>query len=138
MRLTTTRLFPLALMLVLALLTFYLERIVHEDETTPNKRRHDPDYIVTNFTATTFDAELAAARGHRARAPAREHGAGDAGRGEHLHAVAVEGMERLQLLAGGPVPEPAVGEHAVDVEDHEPDAPRPFQRVGGGELHAVR
>jgi lipopolysaccharide export system protein LptC len=57
MRLTTTRLFPLALMLVLALLTFYLERIVHEDETTPNKRRHDPDYIVTNFTATTFDAE---------------------------------------------------------------------------------
>ena len=57
MRLTTTRLFPLALMLVLALLTFYLERIVREDETTPNKRRHDPDYIVTNFTATTFDAE---------------------------------------------------------------------------------
>jgi lipopolysaccharide export system protein LptC len=56
-KLTTTRLFPLALMLALALLTFYLERMVREDETTPYKRRHDPDYIVTNFTATTFDAE---------------------------------------------------------------------------------
>ena len=55
MRLTTTRLFPLALMLSLALLTFYLERMVRDEETTPYKRRHDPDYIVTNFTATTFD-----------------------------------------------------------------------------------
>src|SRR4030095_11093372 len=57
MRLTTTRLFPLAIMLSLALLTFYLERMVREDESTPNKRRHDPDYIVSNFTATTYDAE---------------------------------------------------------------------------------
>jgi lipopolysaccharide export system protein LptC len=57
MRLTTTRLFPLALMLSLALLTFYLERIVRDDETVPAKRRHDPDYVVTNFTSTTFDAE---------------------------------------------------------------------------------
>ena len=57
MRLTTTRLFPLALMLSLALLTFYLERMVNEAETTPNKRRHDPDYIVTNFTSTTFDGQ---------------------------------------------------------------------------------
>lgn len=56
MRLTTTRLFPLALMLALALLTFYLERMVREEETTPIKRRHDPDYVITNFTATTFDA----------------------------------------------------------------------------------
>jgi lipopolysaccharide export system protein LptC len=57
MKLTTTRLFPLAIMLSLALLTFYLERIVRDDESTPAKRRHDPDYIVTNFTATTYDAE---------------------------------------------------------------------------------
>src|SRR5262245_39041086 len=57
MKLTTTRLFPLAIMLSLALLTFYLDRMVREEETTPTKRRHDPDYIVTNFTSTTFDAE---------------------------------------------------------------------------------
>ena len=57
MRLTTTRLFPLALMLALALLTFYLERMVHEGEAVPAKRRHDPDYVITNFTATTYDAE---------------------------------------------------------------------------------
>lgn len=57
MRLTTTRLFPLALMLSLALLTFYLDRMVREEDAQPTKRRHDPDYIVTNFTTTTFDAE---------------------------------------------------------------------------------
>jgi lipopolysaccharide export system protein LptC len=55
--LTTTRLFPLALMLALALLTFYLERTVREEERGPPARRHDPDYIVTNFTATTYDRE---------------------------------------------------------------------------------
>lgn len=57
MRLTTTRLFPLALMLSLALLTFYLERMVREEETQPTKRRHDPDYVITNFTSTTFDRD---------------------------------------------------------------------------------
>ena len=57
MRLTTTRLFPLALMLSLALLTFYLERMVREDEAQPARRRHDPDYIIINFTSTTFDRD---------------------------------------------------------------------------------
>jgi lipopolysaccharide export system protein LptC len=56
-RLTTTRLFPLGLMLALALLTFYLDRIVREDEAPAAKRRHDPDYVITNFTTTTFDRE---------------------------------------------------------------------------------
>ena len=53
----TTRLFPLALMLSLALLTFWLERTVREDETKPPARRHDPDYIVVNFTTTTFNRD---------------------------------------------------------------------------------
>jgi lipopolysaccharide export system protein LptC len=44
-------------MLALALLTFYLERMVREEETQPAKRRHDPDYVVTNFTTTTFDRD---------------------------------------------------------------------------------
>jgi lipopolysaccharide export system protein LptC len=56
-RLTTTRLFPLALMLALALLTFYLERAVREEETAAPARRHDPDYIVSNFTTTTYNRE---------------------------------------------------------------------------------
>jgi lipopolysaccharide export system protein LptC len=56
-RLTTTRLFPLAIMLSLALLTFYLDRMVREGETAPPQRRHDPDYIITDFTSTTFDGE---------------------------------------------------------------------------------
>lgn len=57
MRLTTTRLFPLALMLALALLTFYLERMVREEESAPALRRHDPDYMVSNFTTTTYNRE---------------------------------------------------------------------------------
>lgn len=57
MNLATTRLFPLALMLALALLTFYLERTVREEESGPALRRHDPDYVVNNFTATTYDRE---------------------------------------------------------------------------------
>ena len=57
MRFSTTRIFPLALMLALALLTFYLERTVRDDESPPALRRHDPDYIVTNFTTTTYTGE---------------------------------------------------------------------------------
>lgn len=57
MRLTTTRLFPLALMLSLALLTFYLDRMVREEGGPTPKRRHDPDYMVSNFTSTTYDRD---------------------------------------------------------------------------------
>jgi lipopolysaccharide export system protein LptC len=54
--LPTTRLFPLALMLSLALLTLWLEHQVHlEDAQHPSLRRHDPDYIVNNFTSTTYN-----------------------------------------------------------------------------------
>jgi lipopolysaccharide export system protein LptC len=57
MRLTTTRLFPLALMFALALLTFYLDRTVREEQTHPALRRHDPDYLVANFTTTTYNKD---------------------------------------------------------------------------------
>ena len=60
MRLSTTRLFPLGLMLALALLTFFLERAVREEEGHPALRRHDPDYLVVNFTTTTYNREGAA------------------------------------------------------------------------------
>ncbi|HVL34671.1 MAG TPA: LPS export ABC transporter periplasmic protein LptC [Burkholderiales bacterium] len=68
MTLTTTRLFPLALMFALALITFYLEIMVREDPSAPPLQRHDPDYIVTNFTTTTYNrdgvptSQLSAAR----------------------------------------------------------------------------
>ena len=53
--LSTTRLFPLALMLTLALLTFWLDRAVREEEPHPSLRRHDPDYLVDNFVSTTYN-----------------------------------------------------------------------------------
>ena len=57
MKLTTTRLFPLALMFALALLTFYLDRAVREEQTHPALRRHDPDYLVADFTTTTYNKD---------------------------------------------------------------------------------
>jgi lipopolysaccharide export system protein LptC len=55
---SSTRLFPLALMLALALLTFWLEHQVRvEGDEHPSMRRHDPDYLVTNFTTTTYNRD---------------------------------------------------------------------------------
>lgn len=50
--------FPLLLMLALAGLTFWLERIVREEEGVhPSERRHDPDYIVENLLHTRYNAQ---------------------------------------------------------------------------------
>ena len=58
MRLSSTRLFPLLLMLALAALTFWLERTVREEEGVhPSLRRHDPDYVVDKLLHTRFNAE---------------------------------------------------------------------------------
>lgn len=55
---STTRLFPLALMLALALLTLWLDHQVRVDEPAhPSLRRHDPDYLVSNFITTTYNRE---------------------------------------------------------------------------------
>ena len=55
--LSTTRLFPLVLMLVLALLTFYIERTVNVEDSNPSAARHDPDYLMSNFSTTTYNRE---------------------------------------------------------------------------------
>lgn len=57
MKHSATRLFPLLLMLALALLTFWLDRAVREEVVHPSLRRHDPDYIVENFLITTFNRD---------------------------------------------------------------------------------
>ena len=58
MKLSTTRLFPLLLMLALAALTFWLERTVREEEGVhPSLRRHDPDFVVDNLSHTRFNAQ---------------------------------------------------------------------------------
>lgn len=58
MKLSSTRLFPLLLMLSLAALTFWLERTVREEEGAhPSLRRHDPDYIIDNLKHTRFNAQ---------------------------------------------------------------------------------
>ena len=55
MRFSTTRLFPLGLMLVLALLTFWLDRAVREDPQNPSARRHDPDYLIHDFSSISYN-----------------------------------------------------------------------------------
>ena len=58
MRLQTTRMFPLLLMLALAGLTFWLERTVREEEGIhPSLRRHDPDYVADNMLNTRFNTQ---------------------------------------------------------------------------------
>jgi lipopolysaccharide export system protein LptC len=60
-KLAATRLFPLLLMLALAALTFWLERVVREEEGVhPSLRRHDPDYLVERLAITRFGADGAA------------------------------------------------------------------------------
>jgi len=56
-RLSATGLFPLLLMVSLALLTFWLERAAREEQPVSSIRRHDPDYIVDNFVITSFDVK---------------------------------------------------------------------------------
>ena len=57
MKLSSTRLFPLLLMLSLAALTFWLEQIVRVEEGAhPSLRRHDPDYIIDNLKHTRFNS----------------------------------------------------------------------------------
>ena len=43
-------------MLALAMLTFWLERTVREEQLHPSLRRHDPDYLVEKFVITKFNS----------------------------------------------------------------------------------
>lgn len=55
MHLSNARLFPLLLMMSLALLTLWLERTVQMDDVHPSLKRHDPDYVVDRFTIVRHD-----------------------------------------------------------------------------------
>lgn len=55
MNLSAARMFPLVLMLALALLTFWLERTVRVAPAPAAQRTHDPDYVVERFTITDFN-----------------------------------------------------------------------------------
>jgi lipopolysaccharide export system protein LptC len=67
-KLSATRLFPLVLMLALALLSFWLERTARRGPVPSVQPRHDPDYSVEQFTVTDFSpagiptSKLAAAK----------------------------------------------------------------------------
>ncbi|MDX1375782.1 MAG: LPS export ABC transporter periplasmic protein LptC [Burkholderiales bacterium] len=57
MSVAPTRLFPLLVALVLAVLTYALERAVREGPLGPEPRRHDPDYIVDRLVLTAYAAD---------------------------------------------------------------------------------
>lgn len=55
MKLSAAPLFPLFLLTLLAGGTFWLERATHvEDSVGSGKHRHDPDFIIDNFTTRRF------------------------------------------------------------------------------------
>jgi len=55
MKLSSTRIFPLLLLVSLAMLTFWLQHSVTDEDLHPSLRRHDPDYIVENFTVYNYN-----------------------------------------------------------------------------------
>lgn len=54
MRLASTRVFPLVLMLALALLSFWLERTARDAPVPSAPNRHDADYSAERFTITDY------------------------------------------------------------------------------------
>jgi lipopolysaccharide export system protein LptC len=56
-----TRLFPMLVALALAIVSYALERAVREGPTSPEPRRHDPDYIVEQFVLTSYGTDGAIA-----------------------------------------------------------------------------
>jgi lipopolysaccharide export system protein LptC len=56
-KLSATRLFPLLLMLTLALITFWLERLTRGEAQQQAPRRHDPDYTIERFTLIDYSRE---------------------------------------------------------------------------------
>jgi lipopolysaccharide export system protein LptC len=54
---SSARLFPLLLMLTLALLTFWLERLTRGEPQPQAQRRHDPDYAIERFTLIDYSRE---------------------------------------------------------------------------------
>ena len=81
------------------------------------------------------DAELLGAFLDRLRLAAADDGGIKARHAQQMDAVAVEGVKGFQLLAARPIPQPAVRQHAVDVEDDEAHALGPRERIGGEVLH---
>lgn len=57
MKYNSSTLFPLMMLLLLAGLTLWLERTSQPENVVSGKTRHDPDYIVNNFTIRRFDAQ---------------------------------------------------------------------------------
>lgn len=57
MTIGSTRLFPLLMALLLAVLSYALERAVRDAPLDAEPRRHDPDYIVERFVITNYGAD---------------------------------------------------------------------------------
>jgi lipopolysaccharide export system protein LptC len=57
MKFNTSTLLPVAMLLMLVGLTFWLERSTQFGVSEPTVNRHDPDYIVDNFTIRRFDPQ---------------------------------------------------------------------------------
>jgi lipopolysaccharide export system protein LptC len=69
-------LFPLALVAFLAALTFWLERAIQSDAgNRDGKGRHDPDFVIENFTLRRFDVN--GILQYTAKAPKMTHFADD-------------------------------------------------------------
>src|SRR5690606_32413478 len=82
------------------------------------------------FTALdqVLDAEVGGATFHQGGLAAADDGGFHAGGDQQLDAVAVQGIEGLELGAVGHEVQPPVGKHTVHIEDREANVAGPFQQ----------
>ena len=74
------------------------------------------------------DAEIAGAAQYDRRLARADDRGGDARLLQQLDAVAVEHVEALDDFAVGAKMQPAIGQHAVDIENHQLDPRRALRR----------
>src|SRR5471032_2694924 len=86
-----------------------------------SEQRVERRELVVAALVHVADAEVGRAPGHLRRDARADDGRLHAGLLQQLDAEAVVDVEGLQRLAVGAVVQAAVGQHAVDVEDHQPD-----------------
>jgi len=102
------------------------------------EQRFERRALVGDALQHDVDPEFGSAAGDRGRVAAREQPEAHARTREHLEPVAVVRIESLQRFPLRTDPQPPVGEHAVDVKEHQADAPRALGRLGARRAHAVK
>src|SRR3972149_3723222 len=98
-------------------------------EFLPRKQFGERACLVGGSLAQQLNAKFPGAALDHARAARGDHSHCNAAFAQQFDALSVARIERLHLFTAVREIKPPVGEHAVDVENHELDAPRTLGRI---------